>query len=228
MSSKRRSVVRVKICGIGDPAAGVAAAEAGADAIGLIFAPSRRRVTVERAREIVAALPPFVAKVGVFVDETRERIVETVEAVGLDTVQLHGSESPGFARSFSLPVLKAIRVRDDSSLTALDDYAVAAFLLDAYDPEVLGGTGRTFDWSLAATAALRRRIILSGGLRPDNVLEALDRVRPYGVDVSSGVETSGVKDHAKIREFVHLVHEWDSRQAAMTPNPSRVLPRGGG
>lgn len=215
MSSRRRFVVRVKICGIGDSATGVAAAEAGADAIGLIFAPSRRCVTMERAREIVKALPPFVARVGVFVDETRDRIVETVETVGLDTVQLHGSESPGFAQSFSRPVLKAIRVRDEGSLTALDDYVVAAYLLDAYDPEVLGGTGRTFDWSLATAAALRHRIILSGGLRPDNVQEALDRVRPYGVDVSSGVETSGVKDHAKIREFVHLVREWDARQAAV-------------
>jgi phosphoribosylanthranilate isomerase len=208
-------VVRVKICGIGDPAAALAAAEAGADAIGLIFAPSRRRVTVERARAIVAALPPFVAKVGVFADETRERIAETVEAVELDTIQLHGRESPGFARSFSRPVLKAIRVRDEGSLAALDDYAVSAFLLDAYDPEVLGGTGRTIDWSLAAAAARGHRIILSGGLRPHNVQEALDRVGPYGVDVSSGVETDGVKDHAKIREFVRLVREWDARQALM-------------
>ncbi|HEY6103526.1 MAG TPA: phosphoribosylanthranilate isomerase [bacterium] len=206
-------MVRVKICGITDPAAAAVAAAAGADAIGLIFAPSRRRVTVERAREIVGTLPPFVAKVGVFVDETRERIVETVEAVGLDTVQLHGSETPGFAGSFALPVLKAIRVRDEGSLATLDDYAVAAYLLDTFDPELLGGTGRTFDWALAAAAALRHRILLSGGLRPDNVLEALDRVRPYGVDVSSGVETSGVKDHAKIREFVHLVREWDARRS---------------
>lgn len=196
-----------------DPAAAAVAAAAGADAIGLIFAPSRRRVTVERAREIVGTLPPFVAKVGVFVDETRERIVETVEAVGLDTVQLHGGETPGFARSFALPVLKAIRVRDEGSLAALDDYVIAAYLLDTFDPELLGGTGRAFDWSLAAAAATRHRIILSGGLRPDNVLEALDRARPYGVDVSSGVETSGVKDHAKIREFVHLVREWDARQS---------------
>jgi phosphoribosylanthranilate isomerase len=221
-------VVRVKICGIMDAAAAAVAAAAGADAIGIIFAPSRRRVTVDRAREIVAAVPPFVARVGVFVDEMRERILETVDAVGLDTVQLHGSEPPGFARTFALPVLKAIRVRDEGSLAALDDYVVAAYLLDTFDPELLGGTGRTFDWSLAARAALRHRIILSGGLRPDNVLEALDRVRPYGVDVSSGVETSGAKDHAKIREFVHQVREWDVRQAAMTPNPTRVLQRGEG
>jgi len=204
-------VVRVKVCGISDPEAALAAAEAGADAIGLIFAPSRRRVTARRAREIVAALPPFVAKVGVFVDETRERIADTVEAVGLDTVQLHGSETPEFAGAFSLPVLKAVRVRDADSLTGLTEYRVAAFLLDTHDPEALGGTGRTFDWSLAAGAAVDYRIILSGGLRPDNIVEALDRVRPYGVDVSSGVETGGAKDRGKIREFVRLVREWDAR-----------------
>ena len=204
-------MVRVKVCGISDPEAALAAAEAGADAIGLIFAPSRRRVTARRAREIVAALPPFVAKVGVFVDETRERIADTVEAVGLDTVQLHGSETPEFAGAFSLPVLKAVRVRDADSLTGLTEYRVAAFLLDTHDPEALGGTGRTFDWSLAAGAAVDYRIILSGGLRPDNIVEALDRVRPYGVDVSSGVETGGAKDRGKIREFVRLVREWDAR-----------------
>lgn len=202
-------MVRVKVCGISDPAAGVVAAEAGADAIGLIFAPSRRWVTVERAREIVAALPPFVSKVGVFVDETRERIAEAVEAVGLDTVQLHGSETPEFASSMRLPVLKAIRVRDAHSLAGLADYRVTAFLLDTYDPEILGGTGRTFDWSLAAGAAVHHRILLSGGLRPDNVVEALDRVRPYGVDVSGGVETAGAKDHGKIREFIRFVRAWD-------------------
>lgn len=204
-------MVRVKVCGISDPEAALAAAEAGADAIGLIFAPSRRRVTAGRAREIVAALPPFVAKVGVFVDETRERIADTVEAVGLDTVQLHGSETPEFAGAFSLPVLKAVRVRDADSLTGLAEYRVAAFLLDTHDPEALGGTGRTFDWSLAAGVAVDHRIILSGGLRPDNILQALDRVRPYGVDVSSGVESGGAKDRGKIREFVRLVREWDAR-----------------
>jgi len=204
-----RSVVRVKVCGIMDAAAAVVAAEAGADAIGLIFAPSRRRVTVERAREIVAALPPFIAKVGVFVDETYARITETIEAVGLDTLQLHGSETPEFASSLPLPVVKAIRVRDEDSLAGLAGYQVSAFLLDTYDPEALGGTGRTFDWNLATGAAARHRIMLSGGLRADNVVEAIERVRPYGVDVSSGVETGGAKDPEKIRTFVRIVREWE-------------------
>jgi len=201
-----------------DPAAATAAAAAGADAIGLIFAPSRRRVTVERAREIVAALPPFISKVGVFVDETRERIAATIEAVGLTALQLHGSEPPEFAGSFLLPVLKAIPVRDAGSLAGLAGYQVAAFLLDTYDPEVLGGTGRAFDWDLAGPAR-RHRVILSGGLRADNVREALERVRPYGVDVSSGVETGGVKDDRKIREFVRAVREWESRQQTVGRAP---------
>jgi phosphoribosylanthranilate isomerase len=206
-------VVRVKICGIMDPSAAVAAADAGADAVGMIFAPSRRRVTAEAARRITAALPPFVARVGVFVDEPRERMAEIVEAAALDTIQLHGSEPPEVARSFSLPVLKTIRVRDAGSLTLMEIYQVSAFLLDTYDPDLPGGTGRAFDWHLASGAAARYRIILSGGLRPENVAEALERVHPYGVDVSSGVETAGTKDHVKIREFVRAVREWEDRQS---------------
>jgi phosphoribosylanthranilate isomerase len=205
-----------------DEAAADAAAAAGADAIGMIFAPSRRRISAETARRITAALPPFVARVGVFVDEARERIAEIVEAAALDTIQLHGNEPPEFARSFALPVLKTIRVRDAGSLALLETYQVSAFLLDTYDPNLPGGTGRTFDWRLASDAAARHRTILSGGLRPDNVPEALDRVRPYGVDVSSGVETAGAKDHTKIREFVRAVREWEDRQSAVAG------PTGGG
>lgn len=198
-----------------DAAAAGLAAAVGADAIGIIFAPSRRQVTVAQARRIAAELPPFVTKVGVFVDEARERIEETVDAVGLDMVQLHGNETPEFAGAFTPPVLKAIRVRDADSLAGLAEYRVSAFLLDTYDPEILGGTGRPFDWGLAAGAATQHRIILSGGLRPDNVVEAIERVRPYGVDVSSGVETGGSKDHGKIREFVRRVREWDAKQHAI-------------
>lgn len=214
----RRSVVRVKVCGIMDAAAAVVAAAAGADAIGIIFAPSRRQVTVAQARMIAAELPPFVTKVGVFVDETRERLVETIETVGLDTVQLHGNETPEFASSLPLPVVKAIRVRDEDSLAGLAGYQVSAFLLDTYDSETLGGTGRTFDWNLAAGAAARHRVMLSGGLRADNVVEAIERVRPYGVDVSSGVETGGVKDPEKIRTFVRIVREWEFKQNAVGSN----------
>ena len=202
-------MVRVKICGISDPATAVVAAEAGADAIGLIFAPSRRRVTAAQAREIAAALPPFVTKVGVFVDEERGRIEESIAACGLGAVQLHGAEPPEFCVGFRVPVVKAIRVKDASSLEQMTAYQVDAFLLDTFDASALGGTGRTFDWTLAIQAARTHRTILSGGMTPVNVVEALTRVVPYGVDVSSGVETDGRKDHAKIRDFIRRVREWD-------------------
>ena len=202
-------MVRVKICGISDSATAVVAAEAGADAIGLIFAPSRRRVTAAQAREIAAALPPFVTKVGVFVDEERGRIEELIAACGLGAVQLHGAEPPEFCAGFRVPVVKAIRVKDASSLEQMTAYQVDAFLLDTFDASALGGTGRTFDWTLAIQAARTHRTILSGGMTPVNVVEALTRVVPYGVDVSSGVETDGRKDHAKIRDFIRRVREWD-------------------
>lgn len=201
-------MVRVKICGISDVENALMAAEAGADAIGLVFAPSRRRVTVEQAREIVDALPPFVTKVGLFVDEDPARIEEVADACRLDVVQLHGSESPGFCAALGRTVIKAIRVKDAASLAVMDGYRVAGFLLDSYHPEVAGGTGRTFDWDLAEQVSGRYRVILSGGLTPANVTEAIEKVRPHGVDVSSGVETDGRKDPAKIREFVMRVREW--------------------
>ncbi len=185
------------------------AAEAGADAVGLVFAPSRRLVVPERAREIAGVLPPFIAKVGVFVDEERGRIDELIATCGLDAVQLHGAETPQFCAGFRVSVIKAIRVKDASSLDVLRDYRVGAFLLDTYDAAALGGTGTTFDWSLATRAAQTHRVILSGGLTPGNVADALTRVHPYGVDVSSGVETDGRKDHAKIRDFIRRVREWD-------------------
>jgi phosphoribosylanthranilate isomerase len=212
--------MRVKICGISDAASALVAAEAGADAIGLIFAPSRRRVATDQAREIAAVLPPFVTKVGVFVDEERGRINDLIAACGLGAVQLHGTEPPEFCVGFRVPVVKAVRVAGASSLEGMDAYRVDAFLLDTFDASALGGTGRTFDWSLAARAARAHRIILSGGLTAMNVVEALTRVIPYGVDVSSGVETDGRKDHAKIRDFVRRVREWEvehQRAAGRTP-----------
>lgn len=202
-------MTRVKICGISDVENALVAAEAGADAIGLVFAPSPRRVTVEQAREIVDALPPFVTKVGLFVDEDPARIEEVADACRLDVVQLHGSESPGFCAALGRTVIKAIRVKDAASLAVMDGYRVAGFLLDSYHPEVAGGTGRTFDWDLAEQVSGRYRVILSGGLTPANVTEAIEKVRPHGVDVSSGVETDGRKDSAKIRDFVLRVREWN-------------------
>ena len=200
-------MVRVKICGISEVEHALAAAEAGADAIGLVFAPSRRRVSLEQAQQIAAALPPFIAKIGLFVDSDAETVRHHADAVRLDAVQLHGAEDPDFCAGLGLPVIKAIRVKDASSLEAMGDYRVSGFLLYSFDPEVAGGTGRRFNWDLAAGLNGRYRIILSGGLTPDNIAEAIARVRPYGVDVSSGVETDGRKDPAKIREFVRRAHE---------------------
>jgi len=205
-------VVRVKICGISTVDAALAAAEAGADAIGLVFAPSRRQVTIARAREIVETLPPFVSSVGVFVDEERARVEEIVAACGLDVVQLHGNESPEFCAGMRVPVIKAIRVADASSLSGIGAYQVSAMLLDAAVPGVAGGSGQSFDWDLAAAVPRAVRIILSGGLTAENVVDALRRVQPFGVDVSSGVETGEHKDPEKIRAFIGRVRDWDGVQ----------------
>ncbi len=200
-------MVRVKICGISDVENALVAAEAGADAIGLVFAPSRRRVSIEQARDIGAALPPFVTKVGLFVDADAAAIQDAADACGLDVIQLHGSETPEFCAGLHRTIIKAIRVKDASSLAAMEVYRVAGFLLDSFHPEVAGGTGRTFDWNLAAKVDGHYSVILSGGLTPDNVGAAIAAVHPYGVDVSSGVETDGRKDPAKIREFVRRARE---------------------
>lgn len=207
-------MVRVKICGIMDPAAAVAAAAAGADAIGLVFAPSRRQVTVDQARRIAAELPPFVTKVGVFADEDPARVLETALASGLDMVQLHGGETPEYCAALRMPVIKAIRVRDARSLEAMRTYRVAAFLLDSYDPDLAGGTGTAFKWDLARGLRAAAPVILSGGLTPGNVWDALATVQPYAVDVSSGVETDGRKDHEKIRAFVGRVREWSAKNSS--------------
>ncbi len=202
-------MVRVKICGISTVDAALAAAEAGADAIGLIFASGRRQVTIPQAREIVEALPPFVSTVGVFVDEEHPQIEEVIGACRLDFVQLHGNESPEFCAKMPVPVVKAIRVVDSSSLEHIRHYHVAAVLLEAAVPGIAGGSGRTFDWELAAPVVPTVRIILSGGLTPENVQRAISQVRPFAVDVSSGVETDGRKDPEKICAFIGRVREWE-------------------
>jgi phosphoribosylanthranilate isomerase len=192
-----------------DAAAAVVAAAAGTDAIGLVFAPSRRQVTVSQARQIVAALPPFVTKVGVFVDDDPAHVREIADAVHLDAVQLHGVESPEYAAALGLPVVKAIRMRDRTSVEAMRGYRVSAFLLDSFESDLAGGTGKAFNWDLAAGLRASAPLILAGGLTAENVQPALQAVRPYAVDVSSGVETDGRKDHGKIREFIGRVRSWN-------------------
>ena len=196
-------IPRVKICGITRLEDALAAAAAGADALGFNFWPkSKRYVEPRAAAEIISLLPPFVATVGVFVDPSREEALRAAELSGVQWLQLHGDESPELCASLPLPVLKAIRVRHRASLDLLDAYDVAGFLLDT-DTAGYGGSGETFDWSLAAEAALRAPIVLAGGLRPENVADAVRQVKPWAVDVASGVESApGVKDHEKTARFV--------------------------
>jgi phosphoribosylanthranilate isomerase len=204
-------MVRVKICGIRRLEDARIAVGAGADAIGVNFwRPGRRYISPEVARAVCRALPPFVTRVGVFADEDPATVQEIAEMCGLDALQLHGDETPEYCRQFDRPVIKGIKVRDATSLRHLARYRVAAFLLDAHVPGEMGGTGRTFEWALAAQAGEAGPVILSGGLTSENVVEAIRATAPYAVDVASGVETNGEKDPAKVRAFITRVHEWNS------------------
>ena len=197
-------MVKVKICGITNFEDALHAAACGADALGFVFyAKSPRCIEPERVREIVAALPPFVASVGLFVNERPERITQIAEFCGLGLVQLHGDEPPKDCLIPGRRVVKALRVRDAQSLERAADYVVAGLLLDAWTPGAYGGTGQTFNWQLAASVARVRPVILAGGLTQENVAEAVRSVRPYAVDVSSGVETApGRKDPQKVAAFI--------------------------
>jgi phosphoribosylanthranilate isomerase len=203
---------RVKICGLTRPSDCQAAATAGADAIGLVFyAQSPRAANIDQARAVVASLPPFVSSVGLFVDAPAASIAAVLAAVPLDLLQFHGDEPPDACAAFGRPWVKALRVRPEIDLMReADRYAGArALLLDAYFPGVPGGTGERFDWGLIPLE-LGPRIVLAGGLTPDNVAEAIGRVRPYAVDVSGGVELArGIKDHAKIEAFMQGVRDGD-------------------
>lgn len=194
--------MRVKICGIKDEGTALKAVESGADALGFVFAPGPRQVSRELVRSICATLPPFVSRVGVFVNESPEKVEETAVYCGLDFVQLHGEETPDYCRSIKYRVIKAIRVRDRSCLAHLDSYPCAAVLLDTYVPGLKGGTGRCFDWRLARQQPLSRPLIVAGGLNPENVRDAIAALRPYAVDVSGGVESFGKKDIKKISLFI--------------------------
>jgi len=197
-------VTRVKVCGITGAEDAAAAVAAGADALGFVFAAgSPRRVEAGVAAGIAAALPPFIATVGVFVDQPLEEILEVAGRCRLQWIQLHGAEPPEFARRLPLPVIRAIRVRDEASLGPMRAYPAQAFLLDAFVEGCPGGTGRRFAWELAVLAKGAGPIILAGGLTPENVGEAVRRVRPYAVDASSGLECRpGRKDHRKLEEFI--------------------------
>ncbi|MDA8189667.1 MAG: phosphoribosylanthranilate isomerase [Dehalococcoidales bacterium] len=200
-------MIKVKICGITSLDDALVAVDAGADALGFVFyASSSRTIAPEVAADIVANLPPFVSKVGVFVDSDLETVRQIESFCHLDMVQLHGDESPGFCAALFPKVIKAFGMRGRSTLDALASYRVPAYLLDAYSPEMVGGTGKAFDWELAREATGLGRVILAGGLTPLNVRQAIESVGPYGVDVSTGVESSpGKKDAALVHAFVRAV-----------------------
>ena len=199
-------MVKVKVCGITNPEDARLAAGSGADAIGLIFAKSSRKVSVEEAREIAATLPDGVLKVGVFVNEEPEEVLWIAREVGLDYVQLHGDETPEtvtFLREGGVKVMKALRVRDEGSLAALEGYGADLIMLDAWSEKLRGGTGERFDWALAKSLKGRGNIVISGGLSPENVREAISFFEPYGVDASSSLEEApGKKNEERVRRFV--------------------------
>jgi len=204
-----KSNPRVKVCGTTRLKDALLAVECGADAIGFIFyKKSPRYVTAKAAKEIGSRLPPFVHRVGVFVNETADKINRIASRCGLDAVQLHGDESPAFCKKIRCRVIKAVRVKDASSLKEMSRYTVDAFLLDTYKDNQWGGTGKVFDWKLAAQAKKYGPVIVAGGLNPRNVKAVIQKVQPYGVDVSSGVEQSpGKKDPKKVRAFLKAVRK---------------------
>jgi phosphoribosylanthranilate isomerase len=220
----------VKICGLREPAHALVAAESGADLLGLNFVPSsKRRIDSNQARSIVREVHTTYGDrgpqmVGIFVDEPAERINETASAVGIDAVQLNGSESADYLERLRFPVIRSLSPPPGSTLESVvstieDQYASEEmpplFLLDAYDPVQHGGTGKRADWSLARDLSMRLPVMLAGGLTPENVAMAIDAVRPLGVDVASGVETDGVKDPVKIREFIaNAKHAFSALQSS--------------
>jgi phosphoribosylanthranilate isomerase len=198
-------MTRVKICGITDLEDALAAVQCGADALGFVFAKSPRKIAPEKAREIVKQLPPFVTTVGVFMDEPTKRVKEIALFCHLQALQFHGDESPEYCRGFCQKVIKAFQVRDGSIAQLTSLYDVHAYLLDSW---VGGGSGQGFNWDLAR--GVHGRIILAGGLTPENVSAAITTVRPYAVDVSSGVERSpGKKDLHRMKEFIANVRQCD-------------------
>ncbi|GAB6099306.1 phosphoribosylanthranilate isomerase [Halanaerocella petrolearia] len=196
-------MTRVKICGLTNLEDARQVVRCGADLVGFIFAESPRQVINEDVIRISKQLPVDTKKVGVFANQSAEEIKEVIANCSLDYIQLHGDETPTFCSQFDLPVIKAFRVKDKSSLNQLKEYQVDKYLLDTYLPDQLGGTGKTFNWELAKEAKRYGDIIVAGGLKPSNVAQVIKEINPWGIDVSSGVELEpGKKDQKKVREFI--------------------------
>jgi phosphoribosylanthranilate isomerase len=195
-------VVRVKICGICDAAGGAAAVEAGADLLGFHFCRSQRRITPEEAKAIIDGLALRPSIVGVFIDQAADEVRQIADFVGLDLLQLHGSEMPGF--DAGRPVIKVLKVKD-GEIPGAEDWPDPV-MLDSWSADQRGGTGQTWDWELARPLLSTRQVFIAGGLEPGNVGKVVSEFKPYGVDVSSGVEASvRIKDPDKVRAFVHAV-----------------------
>ncbi len=199
----------MKICGITNLEDALAAIDAGCDAVGFAFyKKSPRYIAPEKAAEIINRLPPFVMPVAIFVNEREEKIRDIMFTTGIKVVQFHGEESPEFCERFATRAIKAFQVKDKESLKHMVHYHVSALLLDSYREGLRGGTGVTFDWHLAVVAKTFGRVILAGGLTPENVAEAVKLVQPYAVDVAGGVEKEkGIKDYGKIKKFISEVRK---------------------
>ncbi|PID16072.1 phosphoribosylanthranilate isomerase [Sporosarcina sp. P34] len=196
-------MTKVKICGLMKPEHVQAAVDAGADAIGFVFAPSRREVTLEQAQKLAKLIPPSVVKIGVFVDETKEQLLKMFNEVPLDYIQYHGDETPAFIQQVGLPSIKALAITSEDDVKLAATYDVDYYLFDTPGVEYKGGSGKTFDWSLLGDVGVsKEQIILAGGLHAGNVQEALEQVNPYMVDVSSGVEIEKQKDSERIQTFI--------------------------
>ncbi len=201
-------MTKVKICGLMELEHVKTAVESGADAIGFVFAKSRRQVTVDQARELATAVPSDVLKIGVFVNEALEEVKRIAREVPLDMVQLHGDEDPDYVGRLSIPTIKALSIKTQEDVQQASQYEVDYFLFDAPGVEFRGGSGHSFDWSLLAKANISHdKVILAGGLTEHNINEAIHIVQPCMVDVSSGVETAQRKDAEKIRTFIRAVRD---------------------
>ncbi|WP_418302409.1 phosphoribosylanthranilate isomerase [Lysinibacillus fusiformis] len=198
-------MTKVKICGLQELEHIQTAIQAGADAVGFVFAPSKRHVSIEQAQLLAKQVPQSVLKIGVFVNPTPAELQEAVERVPLDYVQYHGEETAAFIVEQGYPAIKALSIRTKEDVQAAANYQVDYYLFDAPGTDFKGGSGRTFDWTLLDEVGIpRERLILAGGLKADNIEGAITTIDPHMVDVSSGVETDGIKDHKKIRTFLQL------------------------
>ncbi|WP_044336634.1 phosphoribosylanthranilate isomerase [Rossellomorea aquimaris] len=195
-------MTKVKVCGIRRQEEALWALEAGVDAIGFVFAESKRKIDVESAALISASLPSHVLKIGVFVNESKKNMEEISRIVNLDYVQLHGDESVQFCNNLDLPFIKAVSIKEKEDLDGIEHFGGEMILVDSGKGPHRGGNGTTFNWDYVHALNTPQRLILAGGLNRDNIREAITKVRPYMVDVSSGVETDGKKDRRKIEAFI--------------------------